>query len=336
MDNKIGVLIVSIVVLAAMIGCGRAADKKAFRSDFRGKFKLATVTPMEHAYSRGANRFADLVMERSGGRIQIIVYSDGKLGKGEKELLEAVRQGKIDMYVGSTGTLAVFSPSMGILDIPFLFRDYAHTDNVLDGPVGRQLMTDLETAQFKALAFWENGFRNLTNSRHAVKSPADAKGLNIRTMENAIHLAAWRAAGVNPLPMPWGKVYKALQDKAIDGQENPVGLIYSAKLNDVQKYLSLTQHVYSPAIMIAGHKIWQTIPGDDQEMMTTTAMEMARYERKLGRDTEEKQIAELAAAGMIVTKDIDREVWRKTMVPVIEKYVQQFGRDKIDAILNTK
>jgi len=197
-------------------------------------------------------------------------------------------------------------------------------------------MTDLETAQFKALAFWENGFRNLTNSRHAVKSPADAKGLNMRTMENAIHLAAWKAVGVNPLPMPWGEVYKALQDKAIDGQENPVALIYSAKLNNVQKHLSLTQHVYSPAIVIAGHKVWQTFPRNDQEMMTRTAMEMARYERKLGRDTEEKQIAELAAGGMVVTKDIDREAWRKAMEPVIEKYVQQFGREKIDAILNTK
>jgi tripartite ATP-independent transporter DctP family solute receptor len=336
MDNKTCVLIVSIVIIAALIGCGRAAGNKAPRSEFRGQFKLATVTPMEHTYSRGAGRFADLVRERSGGRIQILVYPDGKLGKGEKELLEAVRQGKIDMYVGSTGTLSGFSPSMGILDIPFLFRNYAHTDNVLDGPVGRQLMTDLETAQFKALAFWENGFRNLTNNRHAVKFPANAKGLNIRTMENAIHLAAWKAVGVNPLPMPWGEVYKALQDKSIDGQENPVALIYSAKLNNVQKYLSLTQHVYSPAIMIAGHKLWQTIPKNDQEIMTKTAMEMAQYERKLGRDAEEKQIAELVAGGMVVTKDIDREAWRKAMEPVIEKYVQQFGREKIDAIINMK
>lgn len=336
MDNKTGVLIVSIVALAVLIGCGRAADKKAPGSEFRGQFKLATVTPAEHTYSRGAIRFAELVREHSGGRIQIIVYPDGKLGQGEKELLEAVRQGKIDLYVGSTGTLAGFSPSMGILDIPFLFRNYAHADNALDGPVGRQLMTDLETAQFKALSFWENGFRNLTNSRHAVKSPADAKGLNIRTMENAIHLAAWKAVGVNPLPMPWGEVLKALQDKSIDGQENPIALIYSAKLYNVQKYLSLTQHIYSPAIMIAGHKVWQTIPKSDQEMMTKTALELAQYERKLGRDAEEKQIAELAAGGMVVAKDIDREAWRNAMAPVIEKYVQQFGREKVDAILNTK
>jgi tripartite ATP-independent transporter DctP family solute receptor len=336
MENKTGVLIVSIFALAVIIGCGRAADKKAPGSEFRGQFKLATVTPLEHTYSRGANRFAELVRERSGGRIQIVVYPDGKLGQGEKELLEAVRQGKIDLYVGSTGTLAGFSPPMGILDIPFLFCNYAHADNILDGPVGQKLMTDLETAQFKALSFWENGFRNLTNSRHAVKSPDDAKGLNIRTMENAIHLAAWKAVGVNPLPMPWGEVYKALQDQSIDGQENPIALIYSAKLNNVQKYLSLTQHIYSPAIMIAGHKVWQTIPKSDQEMMTKTALELAQYERKLGRDAEEKQIAELVAGGMVVTKDIDREAWRNAMAPVIEKYVQQFGRQKVDAILNTK
>lgn len=334
--NSVGGLTISVVVIAALIGCGWAADKRAPGSDFRGQFRLATVTPAEHTYSRGAGRFAELVRKRSGGRIEIMVCPDGQLGKGEKELLEAIQQGKIDMYVGSTGTLADFSPSMGILDIPFLFRDYTHADHVLDGPVGRQLMTDLETAQFKALAFWENGFRNLTNSRRAVRSPAEAKGLKIRTMENATHLAAWKAVGVDPLPMPWGELYRALQDKAIDGQENPIGLIYAARLSNVQRYLSLTQHVYSPAIMIMGQKVWRTIPAGDQEMLTRTAMEVARYERKLGRDAEKKQIAELAAGGMIVTRDIDREVWRQAMAPAIEESSQRFGREKVDAVLNAK
>ncbi len=336
MNHRSCLFITYLVVFATLLGCGRVADNKTSRSEFRGQFKLATVTSMEHTYSRGASRFADLVRQRSGGRIQITVYPDGKLGTGEKELLEAVRQGKIDMYVGSTGTLAFFSASMGVLDVPFLFRNYAEADKVLDGPLGRQLLADLETAQLNGLAFWENGFRNLTNNRQAVRLPADVQGLTIRTMENTIHLAAWKAVGANPVAMPWGEVYKALKNKTIDGQENPVGLIYSAKMKDVQKHLSLTRHVYSPAIIIAGHKLWQTIPRDDQEMMIKTAREVGREERKLGRDTEENQLAELAAGGMIVTGDIDREAWRTAMAPVIEKYLQPFGREKIDAILNMK
>jgi len=186
------------------------------------------------------------------------------------------------------------------------------------------------------LAFWENGFRNLTNSKRPVKLPGDAKGLKIRTMENKIHLAAWKAVGVNPVPMAWGEVYGALQQKTIDGQENPIAVIYSVKLNEVQKYLSLTQHVYSPAVVIVSQKKWQAIPKADQDLMLKTALEVAQFQRKLGRDAEEKQISELAAKGMTVTKGIDKETWRKAMQPAMSEFIQQFGKEKVDAILNTK
>ena len=250
--------------------------------------------------------------------------------------MEAIQQGTLDIYVGSTAPLSGFSPSMGILDIPFLFRDYAHADKVLDGPIGLSLLKELEKANLKGLAFWENGFRNLTNSKLAVKTPDDAKGLKIRTQENKIHLTAWKAAGVNPVPMAWGEVYGALQQKTIDGQENPVAVIHSAKLNEVQKYLSMTQHVYSPAVLIVSAKKWQAIPPADQEMLLKTALEVAQFERKLGRDAEEKQVAELTARGMTVTKDVDKAAWQKAMQPAFDEFSKQFGKEKIDAILSTK
>jgi tripartite ATP-independent transporter DctP family solute receptor len=217
-----------------------------------------------------------------------------------------------------------------------MFNNYQHVDKVLDGPMGQQLLDDLEKAQFKALAFWENGFRNLTNSRRAVRVPADAKGLKIRTMENKVHIAAWKAAGVNPVPMAWGEVYGALQQKTIDGQENPVAVIHSVKLNEVQKYFSLTQHVYSPAVIIVSLKKWQSIPRQDQEMLFKTAREVAQYQRKLGRDMEEKQIAELSARGMKVERKIDKAAWRKAMQSAISKVAEQFGKEKVDAILKTR
>ncbi|MEI7637416.1 MAG: DctP family TRAP transporter solute-binding subunit, partial [Syntrophus sp. (in: bacteria)] len=261
---------------------------------------------------------------------------DGKLGKGEKELLEAIQQGTIDFYVGSTGPVATFSPSMGILDLPFLFRDYTHVDKVLDGPVGHQLLEDLGKANLKGLAFWENGFRNLTNSKKAVKVPADAKGLKIRTMENKIHLAAWKAVGVNPVAIPFGDLYGDLQKKSIDGQENPVAVIYTSKFNEVQKYLSLTQHVYSPALIAVSPKTWQTLAKEDQELLLKIAAEVAPYQRKLGRDSEEKQIAELAAKGMTVTRDISKRAWYKVMEGAMGEFIQSLGRDKVEAIINTK
>ena len=335
MMKRIGIVGFACMVLLAMSACTGGADK-ADKGEFKAHLKLASLTPESHTYNQGAAKFAELVKERSNGRIQVTVYPAGQLGKGERELLESVQQGTIDIYVGSTGPMGGFNPGFGILDIPFLFTDYAHVDKVLDGPIGQQLQDDLEKAQFKALAFWENGFRNLTNSKRPVKVPADAKGLKIRTMENKVHMAAWQAVGANPVPMAWGEVYMALQQKTIDGQENPVAVIYSAKINEVQQYLSLTQHVYSPAMLIVSLKKWQSMPKPDQEMLFKTAREVAQYQRKLGRDAEEKQIAELAEKGMKVERNIDKATWRKAMQPVISEVAGQFGKEKVDAILGTK
>ena len=306
------------------------------KGEFKAQLKLATMTPMSHTYNQGANKFAELIKERSKGRIEVKVYSDGQLGKGERELLEAIQQGTVDIYVGSTAPISNFTQSMGILDIPFLFRDYAHADKVLDGPIGLALLADVEKSGLKGLAFWENGFRNLTNSKVAVKTPADAKGMKIRTQENKIHLKAWQTAGVNPVPMAWGEVYGALQQKVIDGQENPIAVIHSAKINEVQKFLSLTQHVYSPAVLIVSLKKWQGIPKEDQDLLLKTAQEVAQYQRKLGREAEEKQVAELIAKGMNVTKDVDKTAWQKAMEPAFADFSQQFGKERIDGILNTK
>jgi tripartite ATP-independent transporter DctP family solute receptor len=225
---------------------------------------------------------------------------------------------------------------MGILDLPFLFRDYAHADMVLDGPVGRGLLDDLDKAGLKGLAFWENGFRNLTDSKRAVKSPADAKGLKIRTMENEIHLAAWKAVGVEPVPMAYGELYAALQKKSIDGQENPVAIICSARFNEVQKYLSLTQHVYSPALIVVSPQVWQGLSKADQAMILKTAQEVAPYQRQLGRTSEEKQINELEARGMAVIRKIDKAAWAKAMAPAMEKFIDAFGKDKVRMIIDTK
>ncbi len=331
--------VLGLLLMATLLIGGCGGDKKASepgKTEFKAQLKLATLTPASHTYNQGANKFAELVKERSQGRIEVKVYPDGQLGKGERELLEAIQQGTLDIYVGSTAPISGFSPSMGILDIPFLLRDYAHADKVLDGPIGLALLKDLEKANLKGLAFWENGFRNLTNSKIAVKEPTEAKGMKIRTQENKIHLTAWKAAGINPVPMAWSEVYGALQQKTIDGQENPVAVIHSAKLNEVQKYLSMTQHVYSPAVLIVSAKKWQTIPQADQDMLLKTALEVAQFERKLGREAEEKQVAELTTRGMTVIKEVDKAAWQKAMQPAFDEFSKQFGKEKIDAILSTK
>ena len=324
--KKIALLSALLALFATFVGA----------APYKAELKLASATSITHTYNVGAQYFAKLVEERTDGRIKFKFYPDGQLGKGERELLEALQQGSIDLYVGSTGPLGGFSPSVQILDIPFLFRDYAHVDKVLDGPIGAGLSADLDKVQMKGLAFWENGFRNLTNSKRAVRTPADAKGLKIRTMENPVHIQAWKAAGVNPTPMAWGEVYGALQQGVIDGQENPIAVILQMKVYEVQKFLALTQHVYSPAMLIMSQKRWNQIPKEDQAIILKAAHEGAVYQRNLGRANEEQMIAELQKNGVTVTKDVDKAAWVAAMKPAFDSFSGQFGKEKMDAILNTK
>ncbi len=329
--------VIGTMLILVAAGCGGKKEQAPTgKKEDKLQLKIATMTPSNHTYTQGAQRFADLIKERTKGRIEIAVYPDGQLGKGERELLEALQQGTVDLYVGSTGPVGGFSPSMLIVDIPFLFRDYDHVDKVLDGPVGRQLLDDLEKANLKGLAFWENGFRNLTNSKKPVKTPDDAKGLKIRTMENKVHITAWKAVGVIPTPMAWAEVYGALQQKVVDGQENPLAVITTSKLYEVQKHLSMTQHVYSPAPIIMSLKKWQALSKEDQDLFMKTALEVAPWQRKLGRDNEQKMLAELEQKGMVIAKDIDKAAWQKAMQPAFDEFSKQFGKDKIDAILKAK
>jgi TRAP-type transport system periplasmic protein len=207
----------------------------------------------------------------------------------------------------------------------------------MDGPIGRKLLDDFEKANVKGLAFWENGFRHLTNSKLVVKKVEDGKGLKIRTMENKVHLAAWKDAGFNPTPMAWGEVFTALQQKVIDGQENPIAVYYSSKLWDAgQNNLSLTAHVYSPSPILMSKKTFDAMPKEDQELFLKTAMEVAKFQRKLNRDAEENSLKEVASKGVTVVRDVDRESFKKAMAPVYEQFSSQFPKDKIEAIMNAK
>ena len=324
----------SALVLVLMSAFVQAAEPAA--GDYKATFKITMTQTSAHPYGVGATKFAELIKERTNGRIQAKVFNDSQLAKGEREMLEGLQQGTIDIYVGSTGPVGNFSPSMLIVDIPFLFRDYAHVDKVLDGPIGKQLLADVDKAGFKGLAFWENGFRHLTNNKVPGKTAEEAKGLKIRTMENKAHMLAFKTAGINPTPMAYSEVYSALQVGVIDGQENPVAVFYASKLYEIQKYFALTGHVYSPALMLFSMKKWDKIPKADQEIIAKTAQEVGIFERKLNRDDEEKKLKEMEAKGLVVVRDVNKEAWQKSMQPAFDEFAKQFGKDKIDAILQTK
>ena len=280
------------------------------------KMKLATLTPPHHAYNDGARDFARRIKEATGGAIDIHVYPGGQIGKGEREFLEGMQIGTIDLAVTATGPVSGFSQSMMVLDLPFLFRDYHHVDAVLDGPVGRKLLDDLEKARLKGLSFFENSARPLLK-------PEDFRGLKFRTMENPVHLASVRELGALAVPMSWGEVYTSLQTKVIDGQENPVAIIHSYKLNEVQKYLSLSGHFYSPAPLTMSLERFKSLKPEWQKLFIKTAVEVAAYERKIIRDNEQKQIRDLKAWGMDV-RTVDKAIFFTAMKPVYAKFIKQY------------
>ncbi len=309
--------LLSLMVMAVLIvaGAGPVHAKTTL--------KLATVTPAHHAYALGANEFARLIEEGTKGEVVVTVYPAGQLGTGERELLEGMQVGTIDMAVTATGPISNFVESMGVVDLPFLFTGPEQVDRILDGPIGRKLLGDLEGAKIKGLAFLENGFRNFTNSKRALVKPDDFKGLKIRTMENPIHLASVRQLGAQAVPMAWGEVYTSLQTKVIDGQENPIAIIHAYKMNEVQKYLTLTGHFYSPAPLSMGLKPFNSLKPEWQKLFIEAALKAAAFERKLIRDNEAKQIEELKNLGMDVGS-VNKTLFIEAMAPVYEQFLKKY------------
>jgi TRAP-type transport system periplasmic protein len=283
------------------------------------ELKLATVTPAHHAYNDGAREFARLIEEGTKGEIIIKVFPGGQLGQGERELLEGLQVGTIDLAVTSTGPISNFTPEMGVLDLPFLFVSHEHVDRVLDGEVGRQLLDAMASARIKGLAFMENGFRHFTNSSRPLSAPADFKGLKLRTMENPVHLASVRELGAQAVPMSWGEVYTSLQTKVIDGQENPIAIIHATKMSEVQRYLTTSGHFYSPAPLSMSLARFNKLKPEWQALFLEAALKAAAFERNVIRENEAAQTAELKTWGMDV-QSVDKQVFIDALQPVYQRF----------------
>jgi TRAP-type transport system periplasmic protein len=324
--------VAALAILGAALGVlASAADIRAAEFDL---VEAHTTTP-EHPYTLGMVRYAQLVRERTQGRVAIQIHHSRQLGD-ERQVVEGLQLGTVHLTVTSTGPLGGFVPEMNALDLPFLFRDAAHAYKVLDGEIGRELLAKFEAVGIKGLAFWENGFRHITTSKKLIERPADLKGLKIRVMENRVHQAAFRQLGADATPMAWGEVFTSLQQGLLDAQENPIPIVSTFKLYEVQKFLSLTGHVYSPAPVLMSKKTWDRMPPDIQKILLDTAMEVAKVQRQLNRGQEEKQLGELRAKGMTVIEHPDRAAFREAMKPVFEQFQGQFGKDLVQRIANTK
>ena len=244
--------------------------------------------------------------------------------------------GTQELTFSSSGPIPNFVPETKILDIPFLFRDKAHARAVLDGPIGQEMLTKFDAKGFKALAWGENGIRHMTNSKRAVNSPDDLKGLKMRTMENPVHVAAYKGLGIVTTPMAFPEVFTALQQGTVDGQENPLSVIMASKFDQVQKHLSLTGHVYSPGIFLMSKPAFDKLSAADKTAFLEAAREGAKANRARVDEDDAKGVAELRSKGMNVVENIDKSKFVAMLAPVNAEFEKQFGKANIDKISNYK
>jgi len=286
-------------------------------------------------YGAAIDTFAREVEARTNGRYKIQNFYSGALG-AERESIEGVQLGTLDLTMTSTGPIPNFVPEVAILDIPFLFKDYAQARAVLDGPIGQEMLLKFPGKNLIALAWGENGFRHMTNSKRQVLVPDDLKGLKMRTMENPIHIQAYKQFGILPTPMAFTEVFTALQQGTVDGQENPLSVISAAKFDQVQKNLTLTGHVYSPALILMNKAQWEKLSDADKQAFLAAAKEAVKANRARIDDDERKAVADLRSKGMVVIENVDKAKFQAVLAPVYVDFAKRFGQDNIDRIKNYK
>jgi tripartite ATP-independent transporter DctP family solute receptor len=293
------------------------------------KIKLGVVTKPGSAQNIVAEKFKELIEARSNGDITVQIYHSASLGN-ETEILQQIQMGSVEMGVITSGPFDTFDPIASVIDYPFLFKDYNQVDEILDGPLGKEILTSLENVGFKGLCFSENGFRNLTNSKHPVEKPEDINGLKVRVMSSTLHRSIWQSLGANPTPMPW-PIYTELEQGVIDGQENPLWVIEVYKFYEIQKHMTLTRHVYSSHINVASLKWWNALDSNTKDLIQKSIYEAAVFQRKDNRTKNAERLRFLKEKGMQIEEQPDVSAFRAKVAGL--KDTKLFDKPKVRALL---
>ena len=325
------------MTLGRFCGICAAALTAATPALAQTEVKIGYALAPDSHYGVAAARWQEVVETETDGRYEFVHFPSSGLG-GEREVIEGVQLGTIEATIVSSGTLSNFVPDTGVFDIPFLFRDLTHARNVLDGPIGQEMLDKFNDVGLVALGWGEQGFRHITNNRNAIRTPDDLAGMQLRTMENPTHLTAFRELGAAPTPMAWPEVISALQQGTIDGQENPLSVIVSASLADVQEHLTLSGHVYSPAMLLVSQPLWDGMSEEDREAFMHGAREGIAAMRGFVDDVEESGLETLREQGMEIGElsAEDRAAFQDALAGAYEQYHGEFGQELIEDIIATE
>ena len=296
--------------------------------------KFTLNGPEGHPAQAGMKKFAEIVGARSGGKIKVNLFYNGTLGS-DQAVVSAMKGGTIEMSVMNSGILASEAKELAIFDFPFLFANEKESDTIVDGPVGKKLHAKLEEKGLIGLAYWELGYREITNSKRALVKVEDIEGLKLRVIPNPINIDWVKALGANPTPMPFPEVYGGLEQKAIDGQENPVSVIAASKFWEVQKFITLTNHQYNPQSVIFSKKVWDTYSAAEKKLLEDAAHEATAVQRKEARAAVAANLDLLKKNGMTVSEFPPAEVakLREKMKPVIAKYSTNVGEATVGEVM---
>lgn len=282
---------------------------------------------------QGLKKFKELVEKESNGKINVELYGDGQLGN-DKSMMEALQMGTLDMTMPSSSPVAEFTKAFLVYDLPFLFTTTNQVDAVLDGDSGKEILKTLNDVNIVGLCYFENGFRNITNSKQPITKMEDLNGLKIRTMQNPIHLETFKTWGANPIPMAFNEVFTALEQKTLDGQENPNTLIYDAGFYEAQKYLTISRHFYTPYVLMISQKTWNNLSDDDKKLIQKCADEAKTFERETNRKLDAEYLQKMKDKGIEVNElspaEIDR--MKEAVKPVYEKFANDIGQERLNKI----
>jgi len=321
---------------AALLTAGLAFAPGATAQFADRTIRVSNGVNQDHPVGNGVARMTQCLAAKSGGRMKLQAFWGGALG-GDLQATQALRSGTQEMVVTSSSPLVGILPDLGVFDLPFLFANEREADLVLDGDFGRYISDKLPGVGLVNLAWWENGFRNLTNSRKPVTKWEDFQGVKVRVMQNNIFLDTFRTLGANAVPMAFGEVFTALETRAIDGQENPFVTIDTSKFFEVQKYLSVTRHAYTPFMVLYSKPLWDRLSKDEQTALSECAIQGRDEQRRVSRALSDKSLANLRARGMQVNEIAPAEQarMRERARSVYEKHAGTIGQETVKRMNDT-
>jgi tripartite ATP-independent transporter DctP family solute receptor len=328
-------MVLKSLVRSAVVGAALLAGLPQASAEEAKILNLAFVGRVTAPEGIAMTAFAEEIKAKTKGRIEVRLHPGGALG-GDREVLEGLQIGTVDLAVPSTSVIANFVPEVQVFDIPFLFRDFDHAQAVLDGPVGQETLAKFRAKGLQGLAFGGIGFRQLTNSRRPVNGPDDVKGLKIRTQENQIHLQVWRALGALPTPMALPEVFTALQQGVVDGQENPIGAILNNKFGQVQKYLTITNHAFTPVGFVMAPRAFDALSTEDRQLFVEAARRAMITCKDEVAKVEKTGVDELRKQGLQVVEKVDTAKFQELLKPAFADLGKRFGEATIARIRDQK